>query len=737
MKTIAKAVFDRELSMVSCWSLGIAAAFLPGIILMFFGIGIFTYLKFLGALALLVWIPGRSLIWLSGLRIPPLDTAVLAAALGMVTTTVMNKFSRWLQVEFVFYLWIIASLLYFGIRVIKSLPGRSRKKRLRLTFSGLGIGLIILLTLGMLIIDNYPMGVKTSEGIRQFNMHYYDGFYRNAVSRELAHSVPPQVPAAGDLPLGYHYGMDLLVSMFYRYFALDVFDLNHRLLLTFFWGLLILVLFVLIREMMDSEPAAVLGVFLIVFGSGGLAFLATWLRGVSQWGNIFYTFYFFNLTNVNSFLPGLAVLMGGFYSLTRWLRTRKFAWLLWAGLLLALAFEFKQFFLGPVLGALFLGGLITWWKLHDYGLFKAWLLTTALASPLVWAAYSHNVGGLPYRFRLHFVDWIIFSLQELDLTYLFLTWKGVIQHANITPLNILLLIPCLVIFFTGAYGLAITALPAVIKEFFSFRRIRPERYILAIFFGGCVLFFFSVQLLLAGRPRNYVIIYAFFLSYIVLLIFFAEKLSRFLARRKKGMRVILLSVVLVFSVMNTARFLYFKVHYPQPRIFSAEFLQISDWINNFTESEALFLHPPYLHYLCYFADRRVVLDDSSHSYITFHLRPRQIEARTADIQAFFQEPGFQGEILDKYGTDYIWTDISPPFKSEKGEPLQIIECYSDLGTQTIKKYQNSHRLELVFRNPDYLIYKIQAVPESQREVFLLTVEDGKKILTPFKKDSLP
>ena len=697
-----------------------------------FGVSPTDFLKFITGFLLLVYIPGQTLLKISKLKAGRIETFSLSLVLGLVTTTVINKFSRWFQAEFLFYLWIIFCLVFFVFWLIKN-PPRKKDFAFRITPIGISASLIVLLVFSALVVDNYRNGVRQENGSVIFNMHYYDGFYRNAVSRELSHTVPPQVPAVADLSLSYHYGMDLFVSLFYRYLGLNIFDLNHRFVLTFFFVLLILMLFVLIKELTSSDQAALLGIFLVVFGSGGLAYLSTWFLGISQWGNIFYSFYFFNITNVNSFLPVISILLGGFFCLFKYLKTHCFPWLVFSGVLFALSLEFKTFVIGPVVGALFLSGLILFIKSRDSSILKAWLLTTILALPLLYAAYSHNTGGLPYVFKVGYVDWIILSLSNLKLTYLFLIWKEIILHAQITFINIVMLIPCILIFFLGSFGLGLAALPSVIKEFFSFRKIRPERHFLACFFGGNLLYFFFIQLFLGGRPRNYVHIYAFFLCFIVLTIFWAEKIIKFISRRKKIVGMAILLCVAAISIPNTAQFLWVKVRFPQTRLFSPTFLQTAEWLNKNTSPESVLLHPLNLRYVCYFTDRRVVLDNSSHSYLTFHLTPRQIKKRSGDIQSFYKDPTFNAKFFVSYNVSYVLFGKPLDLPENNKNMSSRIICYSNLGAKETLKYQKSHFLALVYENEDFMIFKVGELPDKEKGVFLLEIEGGKKILQPFKE----
>ena len=727
-----KLISKREFGLF--WFFGLLGT---GLLLLFFvwsnyGVSSLDFLKFLIGLFFLVYLPGKMLVDIAGFRLSRFEHTSLALVLGMAVTTGINKFTRWFGLEILFFMWILSALIFFIWRLIKN-PPRKKNVTFHITRQGLGIAVILFLVFGILFVDNYRNMVPDKNGSLTVNLHYYDGFYHNAITRELSHTVPPHVPTAGDLSLSYHHGMDMFVSLFSRYFALNVPDLHHRFTISFFFLLLVFIFVLFIQEFTGSENAALLGIFLIIFGSGGFAYLASWILGVQQWGNVFFTFYFFNLTNINSFLPALSILFAGFYCLSKYIKEQKIGWMIFSGLLLALALEFKAFFIGPVIGALFLAGIIYLLASGKWSILKVGAVTAVLAGPLLYAAGSHNVGGLPYEFKFRFVDWILFSLQELDLNYLFLTWKGVIQHGQISFINVLLLLPSIAIFIIGSFGLGALALPSQLKEFFSFRKIKPERLFLTTFFGGCVLYFFFIHLSLGGRPRNYSQIYVFFLAFIILMIYLSEKVIRFAAGKKKLIKTAIILFVIALSIPNTIRLLYFKVSDPQPRVFPPPFLETADWISRNTQPDAMILHPIVLRYVCYFSDRRVVMDNSVHSYLTYHLTTSQIEKRTEDIQRFFEEPELNADVLEKYGVTFVLAGNPPSFRpQESGQKSEII-CYSPVGTREPQKYQKSHLLKPVFENSDYTIYSTEKLPQEKREIFILDESEGKKLLKPYKK----
>jgi len=278
-------------------STGFFCLFLIGVVFFLFGIPITDYLKFLAGLLFFVFIPGQSLYRLSRLKLGRLEAVTLSSVLGIALSALIYKLAFMLHVEWIFIGWLLLTLLYFIFSLIKSPP---QKKDFSFKISWLGIGFValLMLVLVVLISDNFRNGIKQNDGSVTVNMHYYDGFLRNAVVRELSHSVPPQMPFAAGFPISYHYGMDLFISMFYRYLGIGVLDLIHRLTLTAFFILMLAAVFIFFRELTDNGKAALLGTFLAVFGSGGLAFLATWIKGIPQWGNLFYSFYFLDRVNI-------------------------------------------------------------------------------------------------------------------------------------------------------------------------------------------------------------------------------------------------------------------------------------------------------------------------------------------------------------------------------------------------------------------------------------------------------
>jgi hypothetical protein len=620
-----------------------------------------SHLIFLAGLAAFVVFPGFALLRLSGFRGDRPESLALAGALGTGAAAVVYKAVSAAGHPRLIFLWAAAALAYLGAGLLRGRPAPAPPVP-RSARAGIALAAMAVLVLAVLGMDNYRNGLPRPDGSLTVHMHYYDGFVRNAVVREVAHSVPPQLPFAAGTPLNYHYGMDLLTAMFHTTLGLDVLNLSHRDLITFFFGLLLLSSYVFLRDFF-TKAAAVWGTFLVLFGSGGLYFAASLLLGVPQGGNIFYSFYFFDLLAVNSFLPGLALLFAGFFCLGRYTALGRRSDLALAAALLAVSSEFKIFLIWPVLAALLASGAAAWLKFRDRSLLKAFGLTAALFLPLLGFALLRG-GDIPFRFGLGFVDWVGRALANLKLAGLADAWNGVLYESRLTFGGVLASLLGLVVFVLGSWGLSAAALPVVLRRAFAFDRSRIRQAFLAWLWGGSTATFFLFNLRLDRLPRNILNIYVYYLGVVILAVFWGDLVVRALARRKPWQRAAAFLLVAALCVPNGVRFLRDKVRVPDRRDFSAAFLRTADWLERNSRPEDVVLHPLDMTYLCYFAGRRVVLDASAHSYLEFHLPVREIRRRKGDIERFFRAPAESGDVLSAYGVRYLWVPVGTVLPSE-------------------------------------------------------------------------
>jgi len=683
-----------------------------------FRVSFADYGKFLLAFFAVVWAPGYCLFWLTKLKVLRVERLTLSLALGLSSSTLIYKFARLLQADWLFWVWVGAALVASVLHLILR-PLRKHDFTFRLTGTGLAfLGLCFLIFL-VLFMDNYRNGIRQPDGSLLVNLHYYDGFIRNAVIRELSHSVPPQMPFAAGFPLGYHYGMDLVISLFYREFHLDVLDLIHRFLLTFFFALTFLSLFVFLNRFFHSQKKALYGAGVLLFGCGGLTYAAGFLVGAPQAGHVFLNFYLFDILSVNSFLPGLGLLLAGFFALMKYLENHSLSWLLSAGFLLASCGEFKAFFLVPIVGALAVSGAFYSLRFRKFSLLRVLVLTLLFSLPLLCTAYLSAGAGFRYRYVLRFTDWIIRSLQGLKIPAFQTAWQGLFYQGHFNVANIALSLLAALVFLLGTFGLSVLSLPALVRCLLSPRRDEAMRFFLATFFWTSIGAFFCFTIMLINLPRNILNSYIYYLGLIVLGMFFLEALFKFSDRRTRPVRVLLLLAVMLLTFPNSVRFLWVKTRSPQPVFFSSSFVEAAAWTSKKTPPEAVILQPLGLRCVCYLADRRVVLDHSAHSYLDFHLPETEIKKRVEDVRRFFSSPALSGDVLSNYSVSLIWTSNNQGLaKGQKGSDTSLI-CFTSLGTEKIRKYQMTHRLSLAYQNAEYSLYSVEELPEKDKGIYLL------------------
>jgi hypothetical protein len=624
-------------------------------------------------------------------------------SVGLVSAILIAKFSRWLRAEFLLFLWAGGCFLWF----LWTLVRRQRKPApspLPLTRAlAVGLSLFFLAFFLILLVDNFSNGVTLPSGDLALRMRFYDGFLRIACVRELSHSLPPQAPFAAGTPLRYHYGMDLFFSLFVRYGGLDVFDVSHRLGLTFLAGLFILNLFLFLKALLRSDSLTIFSAFYLLFGSGGLAYFFSWLFHAPFTGNIFFNFYFHDLISLNSLLPSLALLFSGLLALHYYEKERRRGWLVLTSLFLASLFEFKVFLLIPIAGGLFLAtvGQAVWSKRKH--LLPVTCLTAVFSWPLVLTALSGSQSTLGYRFRLGPVDWVSHVLRELRLSSWLEVWSRIISGRPENLTSYLLASASVLIFLLGAFGLNLWAIPRAVKSLMDPSGVKS---FLSGFFLVSMANFFGVSLFLGRLPRNLLNIYVFYAGLICLGIFFCLQLESKLISRKPAKRIMILVLLGLLVGPNTAIYLVSRTKQPETRLFSRQFLEAAAWVEKNTPATAVIIHPSDLRYICYLAGRRVVLDNSVHSYLPFHLPRPIISQRLADIDRFFRDPENNVDVLLKYQVSFVWVDKPRSLSRPRADSLPDDKNSAPLSLPAPQS-NLVIRLTPVFSNEEHLIYEVR------------------------------
>ena len=619
-----------------------------------FRVSVGDSLLFVAGLFIGVYIPGSVLFRMLKVKAGRLETTALALVIGMTATTLVYRLCGMLGARGAFLFWIGGSVILFAAGLAKRPPGKEDFS-FSITRAGVGFGILVLVVVGLQVVDNYRNGIRLPDGSVRLNMHYYDGFTRNTLVRELSHSIPPQLPFAAGMSVNYHYDMNLFASIFYRHLNLDVLDLLHRFTLTFYFAVFLMTTFIFFRRWTRSDGVGLLGTVLVLFGNGGFAYafgLAT--AYPSFWGKMFYSMYYLDLVSINPILPALALLFAGLYAFLGYLEDRRTAWLILSAYFFALITGYKMTFIFPLLAALGAAAalyLLVWSEKAPLRLF---LTTSLLAAPFILLSSFLGGNAPQFKIQIRFSDLIVFPFLEAKLHSLAAAWGNIIRGSAVTAEDLGLAALAVVIFGVGAFGPSLLSLPSLIKGLFALRKDRIPEVVLSFLFLAALIMFFFVNPTLDTRSRNWIIVDLFKLSALVLITVWAARIGKF-ARKNKGIvaaGAVLAAVLL--GAPNVAQFVAVKHRVPNPMIVDAAFLDTCAHLNNRTAPESVVLHSARVLYVCYFADRRVVLDQSPHSYLHFHLTQAQFEERTADVERFFADPAGAGDVLAKYGVSYVW-----------------------------------------------------------------------------------
>ncbi|OGD19239.1 MAG: hypothetical protein A2W03_17640 [Candidatus Aminicenantes bacterium RBG_16_63_16] len=676
-----------------------------GLLMSRFGVPPFDSAKFLAGLLAGVYIPGEALCSLLRLKITRLERFTVAIILGMTASTLIYRIAGLTGALWIFWAWLVLAGLVLAARLVSSPPARS-SFTYRVTWTGAGFIALAAVLLVLLSVDNFRNGITLPDGSVRLHMRYYDGFTRNNLVRELSHSIPPQMPFAAGLPISYHYDMNLFVSVFYKYLGLDVLDLLHRFTITFYFGALYLAVFVFLRRWTRSGGMALFGVALSVFGSGGLGWALALLSGYGGlWGKPFYSFYYLDLVSINPMLPALAVIVTGMFGLLMYFETRAKSWLFLSAYFLAVLTAYKMPLSLPVLGALAGAAVLFLLRRKDVLFLWTFLATSLATAPFLVAAYVLNTGGPGFTGKILFSNWIIFSLVDMKWMTMATAWTEFLKFTGLTLKTVSLALWSVLIFILGSFGVSAAALPSLASRTLGSRtEDRMTAFLGFLAAASCAVFFF-VNPFLGERTRNWILMDAFKLAAFVMLLYAPVWLAG-IFRKKSGLLAAAAMGLFLFSVPTTVQFVHVKRTAPSTMIMDAHFLEATRFLNASTESDAVVLHSQNVLFVCYFSDRRVVLDSAPHSYLDFHLLPEQQEERYADIARFFASPSEAGDVLDKYGVGYVWAKKRVDTTLWAGRLPERIPIWVRPGEKEPGERQLSHELKLVFSNFRYALYKV-------------------------------
>jgi len=323
--------------------------------------------------------------------------------------------------------------------------------------------------------------------------------------------------------------------------------------------------------------------------------------------------------------------------------------------------------------------------------------------PLGWAAFATGGGGPSYRYAFRFIDWPGRVLTDLHLDSWVGLWNSLLQGKGITAVSVGVFFAAWGLTLLGAFGPSFIALPRLARDFIAGPKDAP-RFFLSGLAAACFLYFFFFEVRLGPLDRTILNIYVFYFGLVLVLIYAADVFLRFAVRRSGIIGAVLLAIAVVLTLPNAIIFLQQKLKTPEKREFSALFLEASRWLTLNTPAEAVILQPIDIRHLCYFAGRRVVLDDSVNSYLDFHLPGEEISRRRDGINRFFGGPEGRADILARYGVSFVLRSNDRLFPENQAGNI-IFD--SALSSDHMSGVPRPTALKRVFRNEGFTIYRVE------------------------------
>ena len=672
--------------------------------------------KFALFLFLFLFVPGQMILGLARVRMTFLESVTCSLIIGMAaSTTVLWVLGLFHQVRWVL-LWLGLSIAVWGMQMLKRGVSGFSLPTFRIRWSILALPAIYLLTISILFFTGYFDSVKKQpDGGLIVSSYPEDGLFHAAITHELTNGIPPETPLMAGITLNYSCFMDLLASAAHRGFNLDVLDLIYRLFPLFWFGLLVLSVFVCARYFSGSHWAGVLCCFLVILGGGifnivpGLLLL----RHNQSWELAFHSSTMVPLYFVNPMVPAVPVFFTGLFCLTKSFRTSSKTWLFIAGLVFGVLTEYKLFGTLLVLGGLFMSGIFQAFQSRTFSLLKASLIVLIMSLPFLIYHAVENVDAARFVLRIQFGSFIIWSLDYSRLDWLSSEMRGLLHEYRPTIERLLWVSLILPIYIIGGLGIRVVAIPDMLRQFRFSRRVDPMRIFLSCSFLCGLLLSFTFSIAPADMAQGYnnsIWFYAFAL--LVATLIASERIVVFLRKGRPLFRGGLLAILLLLCAPSSVQFFSYARSLPMAASISGPELMAADFLRENTEPGAVILKDPgprvagKTFLIPAIAGRRVVL---SSSYITKYQASLQtVRQRTRDIENFLRDPASNGQVLERYKVDYVWVDT----QKESPKWGEAVLC---TGEKLGKSESATHILTRVYDGEGlFSIYRVARIGEDAR-----------------------
>jgi hypothetical protein len=462
--------------------------------------------RFLLALPLFVYFPGRFLVDSLRLQVRTLDHLTLSLVLGLLASSVTYWIAMRLGVPLLFLLFSLSALtvcVYRAIRQWKP-PGDwtlslDRSHLLLLGVLALAVGL-----LAVVPIYYRNMISRSDGGIRYRTIP--DVTLHMSLSQELTHTVPPQSPFFSGTPLSYHYAADIPAAFFSMFAGLSVMDLTVRFIPTFYFVMTILAIFSFSRAWLSSGGAAALCALLVILGEDFAFIPGLWQNSHMYWcSQYFGTPTTFSLYYMNPMLPAVGVFFAGLFCMLNYFREGRSNWLCLTALFFAACLEYKLFITAQVLLALGICSLLYLFVFRDRRPLILLSLTVAFVSVLAVPMRMANASAAHLTVRLQTIQALAEFVRQINMSDTDLG-KPVVDLLNSGVFTLKGLAICLFvllpIFLLGTMGGRIIGLRRILKDLFVPTPQSSSRFFLALFVFLGPLLSLTCAIVSADRPTS-------------------------------------------------------------------------------------------------------------------------------------------------------------------------------------------------------------------------------------------
>jgi hypothetical protein len=654
-----------------------------------------------------VYLPGKLLLDLARSDLGPLEDLTLSLVLGMTVSTLAYWITALGGLSHLFFLWPVTAV------VVAVCRRRNRWKAIwrssvRLDATHILLCLVIVVQLVPLAVlpMYYRNAALSPQGGMTFLTRTKDAIFHLSIANELKHSIPPEVPYLAGLPLGYHYGMDLLNAMLSNVGHLSVLDLTVRFTPTLLLVMTTLAIFCFSRSWLRSGYGAVLSAFLVILGED-LSFVPGLLHGSNEvWSAQFfgapttYSLYF-----VNPMLPALGILFSGLFCLTKFLRRPTRMWLILTGFLFAVAMEYKIFVTAQVCIVLAISAAVYLFLFRDKRLVMVVVATALAVAPFALYSFLGTEAGSLVWVRFAPWPYVPQALEELGLESTWLAqqvdsvYGGALGPAGLVSLCVV----ALPIYLAGSLGFRVLALPSALRGVLAPSPSTIVRFCL----GLMVLVGPAMALTLSITPVGYPIeseynqsIWFYVVSKYVASVLAVALILQLCRGRRLRWAALLVCAVVVLSVPSAAQFFHRQMSARLDVVTQSE-LELTGFLEGACSNGRVVLSRQRVGALASaLTPCRVPalnIADYSHSFVSLSGLNERLEDRDRFWSDWNNEQ-VRGDILERYRVDYVVVDRTagdvPP---HQGTTLAEGQA----------RTSGSVTLDRVMDNADFAVYRVR------------------------------